>query len=240
MCGFIIKAPQKEVAVHDLQETFDNESSQYDEEVNNIIPHYSMALKSACKCLPYSLDASFRMLDVASGTANFDLLVVNIYNNIKIDCLDFSKKMQAIAKKKFKDNKRVQFINTDFFNFSTSEQYDVVFTSFFVHNLREKEEKYIAMKKIADLVKRDGLFIMVDIIVYNNTFKNKSTAEWYRNFLIKNNGADKANNYWIPLLEEEDVPSTITQLSDLGTQVGFKMFDIVYLQDNIAVFLFTK
>lgn len=96
------------------------------------------------------------VLDLGCGPGNnFPFLLSR--KPKKIVAVDFSKKMLSIAKERFRLDKRISYILSTFQDFDTNLRFDFILANLsFVHI--PKDELVGILKKIKELLKKDGFF----------------------------------------------------------------------------------
>jgi len=114
-----------------------------------------------------------KILDIGAGTGfATELLVSEGFQNIKL--LDFSKDMINRAKAK-KSLKNCKFVVKDFMKYSPREKYDMIVSFFSFGELAyfSEEETEEGLKKIRNMLKRNGLFAIqghIDVELFKKYF----------------------------------------------------------------------
>ena len=168
----------------DIKNTYDNEATIYEQTSRQVNIHYDEALSAMINLMP---KCASNILDVFSGTGILTELVYKKYPNAKISCVDFSSGMLEVAKQRFVGD--VSFYNYDLLDrrnlSSIKDRFDLVVSSFGIHNIHTKNKKLEAMKNIADLMESGALYINCDYIKGANKQEEISFYETRSNHLMK-------------------------------------------------------
>ena len=140
----------------DTKNTFDNEAGIYEQTSRQVNIHYDEALS---KMLGFMKTNATTILDVCCGTGILTQLVNTKYPQAEICGVDFSSGMLEIAKQRFNNNK-IKFYNFDLLDAesmnSIDNSFDLVVSSFGIHNIHTKEKKIEALKNIGALMTGGG------------------------------------------------------------------------------------
>ena len=110
------------------------------------------------------LNTNAHLLEIGCGEGNSIESILHL-TEIKADLLDVSPKMIKIARRRLKKyNKRVQFITQDAYHYlQTSSPYDVIYSSFTIHNFKQNNKDNI-FRAIYRSLKKKGIFLLHDLI----------------------------------------------------------------------------
>lgn len=162
-----------------IKSTFDNEASEYDFTSRAVNIYFDEALDFLSNSIKLS-GKKTKILDVCCGTGILTQKLFEKYPNAEIVGVDFSQEMLNIAKQKLKD-KNFKYVLTDVCNIDNMKclgKFDLIVSSFGLHNVHRLKYKTIAMQNIIHLLKPNGLYITCDIV----KGKYKKECEYYDNF----------------------------------------------------------
>lgn len=122
------------------------------------------------------------LLDIMSGTGE-NLKYINYKENtIKITTIDFSSKMNQIARVNHK-SKILHQIENDFFEIKNSrETYDIILCSFGIKTINPKQLNVFA-KKLNHLLRPNGEILLLELVKPKNQL-NHSVIKFYLNKII--------------------------------------------------------
>ncbi|RED57640.1 methyltransferase domain-containing protein [Cohnella lupini] len=95
-------------------------------------------------------------LDIASGDGR---ILREIVNFGRVTAVENSRFMISVSTKKLQDPSKVTFIETDFFEFSTEERYDIITAFRFIRHF-DYHDRRILYRKLYSLVKDDGIIVV--------------------------------------------------------------------------------
>lgn len=107
----------------------------------------------------------FSILDLCTGTGDLAVILKEKYPDAKVIGVDFSEKMLDIARKK---NPNIEFLEADCSQLPfESESFDLCVISFGLRNVEDLEK---VVKEIYRVLKKDGVFINLDLGKPNRFF----------------------------------------------------------------------
>jgi len=141
--------------------------------------------------------AESTVLEIGVGTGEFAIAVSQLAK--KVVAVDVSTPMLDYAKKKAaeKNIHNIEFHNAGFLTLNdSSEQFDIIFTQLALHHLPDFW-KFVALKKISTLLKKDGKFFLKDVVYPSNILdydaffaeiikavKDSGTAEFVEEYIV--------------------------------------------------------
>lgn len=147
---------------HFVKNLFNSISANYDK-LNDIMSFgmhkriKTNVIKAACNVLA-SPGSPLTFLDLCTGTGDLAGLLRKEYPNAKIIGVDFSQNMLEIARKK---HPGIEFIESDITNLPFNDKsFDLCVISF---GLRNVENMQKALEEIYRVLKKDGIFINLDL-----------------------------------------------------------------------------
>jgi len=203
-------------------------NDKYDQDIINSIPFHNELHTKIINYVEknYSCQKTYSILDLGVGTGITSKLIQNILPNSRFDLVDFSQNMLIGAKKKFGDNKKIQYILGDYSKLTFEKKYDLIISVIGIHHQNEVGKKLL-FKKIYSLLNTDGIFIFGDLV----TCKNPKKAA-YNNVLHFHHLVDKATDnktlqewayHHIELNDLSPIEDQIQWLREIGFQVTTKM-----------------
>ncbi|WP_110486258.1 ubiquinone/menaquinone biosynthesis methyltransferase [Candidatus Karelsulcia muelleri] len=108
------------------------------------------------------------VLDLATGTGNLPILLVNKLKKLNFLGIDISNKMIYIGKNKLKNSKNVKLIKADCQKlfFIKKNQFDIVTIVFGIRNFENINNVF---KEIYRVLSRNGYLIILEFYKYNNS-----------------------------------------------------------------------
>ena len=216
------------------QNTFDNEAGIYEQTSRQVNIHYDEAL---AKMLDFMPNTPSNILDVCCGTGILTQLVSNKFPSANICGIDFSSGMLNVAKERFK-NKNYIFHNFDLLDKekinSIDDKFDLVVSSFGIHNIHSKEKKVEALQNIATLMKSGSTFITCDILKGDNEEEQLSYYNVQKNHLLKSFN-EKETQDWLTLLDEEDDPEKWQDNQEILKLAGLTNAQLLWKKDFLAI-----
>ncbi len=103
-----------------------------------------------------------KVLDVGCGHGTLPLYIAKNKRNVFVVGVEISNKRVLVAKEKVKCFGNVKFFNCNFIEFKGNEKFDTITCLDVLHHMsRSLHEKVI--KKVSELLKPNGIFILVEI-----------------------------------------------------------------------------
>ena len=107
------------------------------------------------------LKAGDKIFWVGGGAGKFISELEKLNFNLEITYVDFSSKMIDLARKQSTKNIKINFIISDIFDFETSEEYDVIMTTFLFDHFQQKKAEELFMK-LNNFMNTGGIWFYVD------------------------------------------------------------------------------
>ncbi len=186
-----------------------------------------------------------RFLDIGCGEGVLTKLLYDLYPNNTFHLLDGSKIMLKKAKSNIK-SKNATFYNDTFENFFNSNKnenyYDFAFSSLAIHHV-EHHKKYELFSNIHTLLKHNGLFINIDVVLPSSSktesIQFKMWVDCINDYLInaqRNEEVGKHNNLPIVYKENgENKPSLLVSQLKMLDEIGFKDVECYYKNGIFAL-----
>ncbi len=219
----------------DIKETFDNEAQEYEFTSRAVNIYFDEALETLVKNIMLK-SKSPKILDICCGTGILTEKVANKFPKASFVGVDFSSGMLEIAKKRMDkyhfDSLLCDICDSD--KMKNLGKFDLVISSFGIHNVHGIDNKQTALKNILSHLKLGGEFITCDLLKGNN----KKEIEYFYNFqkewLLKTY-SKKQTEEWLTLLDEEDEPETLAKNFKLLEDAGLKDIELVWRKEFLGI-----
>lgn len=103
-------------------------------------------------------DKASRILDVGCGTGSLVEQLSKGYNDAKVEGIDLHKGMLGVAREKFGNKKKADFLHQDFFNIEADSIYDII-TGFGVNPHFSESEHRDFFRKSGQMLVKGGLLV---------------------------------------------------------------------------------
>jgi ubiquinone/menaquinone biosynthesis C-methylase UbiE len=179
---------------------------------------------------------SFKILDIGCGDASFSAEVLSDTKVASYQGVDLSEAALNLAPANMKKISGEQiFVQNNFINVvgelvrSQTENFDVILSSFSLHHL-SREEKENLIDALSHILKKQGVFILVDIILkaqetrenYLKRYLNYVMTEWH---LITTEEFSLIENH----VTSSDFPETQETFKTLAKKYNFSGFECIHL-----------
>lgn len=221
-----------------LNVTFNDEASIYDNTTNYLLIDYDNTLDKAVEAIPFSKNSRIRILDLGCGTGNLETRLISQYPNAEIVCIDWSSNMLRKAMQKTAHCSSVTYVLEDIFQLETLDigYFDVVLATYVFHNF----EKMIAHQTIYKLIEQHlsigGVLIVADLVELSTSEKIVQ-KDCLISRMKKYNLADDQIQYWLKSLGDEDHPLSVDKNIELFADNGFINTTVYYRGIENSIFL---
>ena len=212
----------------------------FDDMLQRSVPFYREAMKLTEHFTLRSLREGGRVYDLGCSTAT---LLLNIERKLEVDAeligLDNAPSMLEQARKKIDAfGSNVKVIETDIMTFSYAKA-DVMVSNYTLQFIRPPVRENL-VKKIADSLTTDGIFIFSEKVVSEDTQLNKALIDCYYDFK-KTQGysayeivqkREALENVLIPYTEKENI--------EMAKRCGFRHCEVIFRWANFATFIAMK
>ncbi len=206
------------MGLDDKQEHFDRMAPDYEWLVNRLVPYYQKQNSLMMDLIPFDRHATFRTLDLGSGTGVLARLLLDTFPNATVTVLDISPAMLETSKKKlWAYPNRATFKRGDFTRDDLGDGYDVVFAGFVLQHT-DDEGKRAFFKRVQSRMNGGGILLSRDI-VRGTTPRLTDEYERLWKLYMRAQGEDAATTY-NPFLSKDPPARVEDQLKWLG-DAGF-------------------
>lgn len=223
-----------------IKKQYSKMAESYDITIRQLIPKYDQIMKKMVSFLPCDKNQAIDVLDIGCGTGNMSLLIKRKFFYSNITCLDPTDKMIKCAKQKLKDYPGVKFVKSMVEDFQFNDKYDAVFVSMVFQNLRNKRQKISIYKKIYKSLKRDGIFLMFGPVLADNHFVEEYYMKHWSKYIRRSFTREKTEGDWLAAYREKDGPDKFLDEIVMLKTAGFTSVDVIYKDNNLALFVMIK
>ena len=223
-----------------MKNRYDSLLRKHNKEILDLVAYNPFFFTITAKEIKNLYKAGDRILEIGTGEGDSALPVLK-ETKAKIDLLDVSKEMIAIAKKKFASYKdQTKFICEDAYDYlAKSKPYNIIFSGWTLHNFKKSDKKKL-LKAIYKNIAPGGTFILMDKVYPmkggRNLFDQQNKR--YTKYLfpelaaaiIKHEHEDFSDNY---RMDE-------AYMIDLLKQVGFSSVSIIERLERDLVIIAKK
>lgn len=218
------------------KQTFNNEAEIYEQTSRAVNIFFDESLDALVNSINLTNKNKIRILDVCCGTGILTQKVAKQYPKAEFVGLDFAENMLVIAKARMKDyNFTAHCIDVlDTQSITKLGKFDLIISSFGIHNIHGFAEKQIAINNIYSALKPNGQYFVLDYIKGQNKKECEHYTKTFINFLRKTYNK-KETKEWINLLAEEDEPETVQDNFNLLSNANFKEVKLLWQKEYIAI-----
>lgn len=145
-----------------MKNRYDNILREYNQEILDLVPYNPYLFRIAAKEINKIYRPKQKVLEIGTGEGDSALPILQ-NTSIKVDLLDVSKEMVAIAKRNLKEYKsRTNFICEDAYTYLEKNiSYNIIFSGWTLHNFPHNDQEKL-LEKIYVNLKQNGVFILMD------------------------------------------------------------------------------
>jgi tRNA (cmo5U34)-methyltransferase len=220
--------------IEHIKNHFEEEAEVFDKTILKLIPHYNEMIDALILSIPFNQNERINVIDLGCGTGTVARKIRDSFPKSKISCLDISKNMIILARKKL-DGYVDCHIN-DFYNFEFDKKYDVIVSSLALHHLANDEDKKMFYKKIYNALNSNGVFYNADVVLGSSDRLQDLYLTKWKAFMSKTVSLDEIENKWMVNYRTEDRPTRLINHINWLKDIGFDDVDVVWKYYNFAVY----
>ena len=224
----------------DIKKQYSKMADGYDTTIRQLIPKYDQIMLKMASLLACDKNQAIDVLDIGCGTGNMALLLKKKFFHSNITCLDPTDKMIKRAKQKLKEYPGVKFVKSMVQDFKFNDKYDAVFVSMVFQNLQNKRQKVSLYRKICKSLKQDGMFLMFGPVLGENAFVEEYYMKHWSRYIQRSFPKEKTEGDWLATYREKDGPDKFLDEISMLQKGGFKTVDVIYKDNNLALFVMMK
>jgi tRNA (cmo5U34)-methyltransferase len=219
---------------------FDEEvAAVFDDMLSRSVPFYEQSQEMTKFFALKALDNGGIMYDLGCSTASLLISIAKQLSNARLVGLDNSDAMLEQARKKAHAfNVDIELLNADILEYDY-EQADVFVSNYTLQFIRPLVREEL-VKKIADALKKDGVFIFSEKVISHHPKLNKDLIEHYYDFKKKQGYSEFEISQKREALENVLVPYSEDENIKMAKNAGFSHCEVVFRWANFATFIAIK
>jgi len=219
---------------------FDEEvAAVFDDMLSRSIPFYEQSQEMTRFFAQKALKDGGIMYDLGCSTASLLISIAKQNSNARLIGLDNSDAMlEQAAKKAHAFNADIELLNADIldYDYEDAEVFVSNYTLQFIRPLVREE----LVKKIADALKKDGVFIFSEKVISHHSKLNKDLIEHYYDFKKQQGYSEFEISQKREALENVLVPYSEDENIKMAKNAGFSHCEVVFRWANFATFIAIK
>lgn len=222
----------KKSTIAEIRERFDNDVERFSNldtgQLTTIDAKISLELitEAAKRIVPNAE----QLLDIGCGAGNYSLKMLSKLPNLECTLVDLSGPMldKAFERLSEQTHKKVQLVKGDVREVPLKQNhFDIILAGAVLHHLRDDQDWEASFKKIYDLLKPGGCFMISDLITQDTEILSEYTWERYGDYLEGLGGKDYRKKV-LDYVAMEDSPRSMNYQLDLMKKVGFQKVEILH------------
>lgn len=221
----------------DIKNTFDNEATMYEFTSRAVNIYFDEALYELVSYIRTGEHADLKILDACCGTGILTKQVADRFPNAAIFGVDFSKGMLSVAKNRLKDY-NFSALESDILDTKKMKElpmFDVIVSSFGIHNVHGRKNKQRALNNILAHLKSGGQFVVCDIIKGKDKAEQQQFEDFQRQWIRENYSEEETEN-WMHLLADEDDPETLENNFKLLESCDCEKVKLLWQKEFLVIF----
>lgn len=220
----------------EMQEYFERQVGDYETLAEHVVIDNEGLHRELIGALPFSPDASIRILDLGSGTGHGMSLTLERFPRAEVVGVDFSSKMNRRAEGLLGPQGRFTIVEADFTEPLSVESgsFDAVISAVAIHNVSHADKEAL-FGRIAEWLRPGGTFVNGDFYEGETPDVNAQLREVYEQYLRANLHGDELAT-WLRHAFEQDMPMKLSEQRQILEQLGFGGFDLCWTCNNEAVY----
>jgi tRNA (cmo5U34)-methyltransferase len=218
--------------VAEIKERFDNDVERFSNldtgQLSTIDAKISLELitEASKRIVPNAKN----LLDVGCGAGNYSLMMLTKIPDLNCTLVDLSKPMldKALERVSQKTTNKVTILQGDIREVELTENhFDIILAGAVLHHLRGDNDWETTFKKLLNLLKPGGCFMISDLITQDTELLNEYTWQRYGDYL-EGLGGKEYRQKVLDYVAKEDSPRSMNYQLDLMKQVGFSKVEILH------------
>ena len=207
----------------------------YDTVASSVVMENDKLHELMIKSIPHNPNKKIKILDLGCGTGHGLGLALAEFQNSHAVGVDFSHRMlDKCSIRLGRLLSRTSLVECDISNYETTDKFDVIISTFTLHNLNNTEHEKV-LKSIPSLLNPFGVFINLDFIYIEDNNLRKHVDELYMKF-VKNNLNGHELNAWINHIQS-DSPLSINTHESILKDNGINSFELLSLIGHQALYI---
>lgn len=155
-----------------VSQAFNDSVAYYDEWIKIAMPSYGDLFQAGLDVIPYAAGADIEVLDLGAGTGLFTSYVQGRHPRAAFTLVDLADRLLALAKTRFDENERFDYVVADYRGYAPGRQFDLVVSSLSIHHLSD-EDKRALFERVYGLLRPGGAFINIDQVLGETEYLRK-------------------------------------------------------------------
>ena len=224
--------------IEKITERFNQVAEKYDEQRRFFIPCFDDYYITSISFLSNCRNDFKSILDLGAGTGLLTKYLIERFPSALYTLVDISEQMMDIAKSRFKNNKNIEYIISDYSKIIPQKKFALIASALSIHHL-ENELKINLYSMIYDNLENGGYLINLDQFNSNSEIINNNYIKWWYKYIKDNKISEKDRESWIKR-RELDIENTVDDTKSILIRAGFKNVDCIYSYMNFGVILAIK
>ncbi|WP_373069486.1 carboxy-S-adenosyl-L-methionine synthase CmoA [Sulfurimonas sp.] len=219
---------------------FDEEvAAVFDDMLSRSVPFYDQSQEMTRFFAQKALNDGGLMYDLGCSTASLLISIAKQNKEAKLIGLDNSDAMlEQASKKAHAMGADIDLLNADILEYDYKEA-DVFVSNYTLQFIRPLVREEL-VKKIADALKKDGVFIFSEKVISHHPKLNKDLIEHYYDFKKKQGYSEYEIAQKREALENVLVPYSEDENIKMAKNAGFSHCEVVFRWANFATFIAIK
>lgn len=217
-----------------VKTAFDASAQTYDRARRQLIPCFDEFYATALARIPFSPDASFRVLDLGAGTGLLSYFVAGRFPRARITLMDISAAMLNKARERFAGAEEgLEFVVADYAEGFDGE-FEVVVSALSIHHLAD-DRKARLFRNIHAHLADGGLFINADQVLGSSPETERVyRTEWLRQ--VRDKGVSEMDLTAALGRMQEDRMTTLESQLNWLEEAGFRSVNCWYKHYSFVVY----
>lgn len=235
----LVKHPESKFKIPSVQSFYDQISQKYTTLLDRAIPRYREMLETLLHHIP-NYTTPLKILELGCGTGNLTALIIHKYPQSSVVVVDISSAILEECKNRFRHNKNIQYLQTDFNDLHLEmNDFDLVLSSIAIHHIQDEDKQHL-FKKIHSYLKPNALFLFADQCRgATNKIYQKHIAQW-KVEAFKLGSSESDWDMWMSHQSQHDFHTTAQEQMTWMETAGFKNIDILWRNLLWTIFYSTK
>ena len=215
-------------------------TDQYDSDIVNSIPGHKELHEQLVRVVLEELSVDKpKVLELGVGTGITTKVVSRIISDASFTLVDFSKQMLQGAKKKL-IGLDCKFVLGDYSILDLPEEQDLVMSVIGFHHQGSEEKKKLMLRKIYSTLKKGGLFILGDLMTYDDKELAALNDAYHYHHLVQLARDEQTLKEWAYHHKELNQLSSHEAHLRWLKEIGFEEIKICYAKYNTFLMIAKK
>ncbi len=218
----------------DVKQVFDHAAADYDRNRRQLVPCFDEFYGTALALIPYSRNASFRLLDLGAGTGLVSALVAEAFPNVQLTLVDISAEMLSKARQRFANRPDVRFEVIDLEHQHLDGQFDVAISALALHHIEPNHLRPM-FRSVYEVLVSGGKLINADQTLGTTPENERKYAQAWLEGVKAKGSTDADVDAALERMKADKTATLEDQLRALR-EAGFDHVDCWYKNYRFAVY----